>query len=534
MWHQARAKERREQKTWKFAQDFCFGQDIQISQIPIPTDCNPHLSTHTVVGVVVVVVGVVVVVVVGVVDVLLTGRKMVKVAVIGCVHGEVERLYDAVEHLTHPPHSLDIDLILCTGDFQAVREPHDLDSLACPPKYRELHTFYKYYTGSAAASIPLVFVGGNHEASNHLFELFFGGWVAPNMYYLGPGGVLSFNGLRIGGLSGIYKAHDFDKGHFEKPPYSSSSLRSAYHTRSIDIHQILAYSRPAGGEGEANPERPSPPRLDVFMSHDWPTDVVHSGDVDKLLRIKGFLAREIADGSFGSPPLAQVLTNLRPRFWFAAHMHVKFPALVAHPESDEVTKFLALDKIRPNGDFLQVLDIDPLAPEEGGIAVAENEENLLCYDPAWLALLQQTFPLMNFTASRTSLPEGGAPYPDQDAIQAMAARLVQANGSLAIPPDAFVRTQPFADGAIHTGSPQTEALFDLLGVSHSFFSPSDYILSDPGSSAAASGTASSSSSSAPVTASSPAPPSVPPSAITEPSGDSVINMSDDDDDDDDA
>lgn len=30
-----------------------------------------------------------------------------------------------------------------------------------------------------------VFIGGNHEASNHLQELPYGGWVAPNIYYLG-------------------------------------------------------------------------------------------------------------------------------------------------------------------------------------------------------------------------------------------------------------------------------------------------------------------------------------------------------------
>lgn len=30
-----------------------------------------------------------------------------------------------------------------------------------------------------------MFIGGNHEASNHLQELPYGGWVAPNIYYLG-------------------------------------------------------------------------------------------------------------------------------------------------------------------------------------------------------------------------------------------------------------------------------------------------------------------------------------------------------------
>ncbi len=115
-----------------------------------------------------------------------------------------------------------IDLLLCCGDFEAVRDQRDLDQLAGPSKYHFLKgisflmlirlDFHKYYKGEKKAPILTIFVGGNHEASNYLWELYYGGWVCPNIYYLGMTGVVNFGGIRIAGFSGIYKSHDLHKG----------------------------------------------------------------------------------------------------------------------------------------------------------------------------------------------------------------------------------------------------------------------------------------------------------------------------------
>ena len=52
-------------------------------------------------------------------------------------------------------------------------------------------------------------VGGNHEASNYMWELYYGGWAAPRIYYLGHAGVVNFGGVRIGGLSGTFQSHHY-------------------------------------------------------------------------------------------------------------------------------------------------------------------------------------------------------------------------------------------------------------------------------------------------------------------------------------
>ena len=75
---------------------------------------------------------------------------------------------------------------------------------------------------------------------NHAIE----GWLCPNIYFLGNCGVVDIVdktgevALTIGGLSGIFKGHDYLKGRFERTPYDKSSMRSVYHVRNIDEFRL--------------------------------------------------------------------------------------------------------------------------------------------------------------------------------------------------------------------------------------------------------------------------------------------------------
>ena len=65
-----------------------------------------------------------------------------KIAVEGCAHGELEKIYQTIEFL-EKRESVKVDLLICCGDFQSVRTNDDLESMAVPPKFRNMGTFYK-------------------------------------------------------------------------------------------------------------------------------------------------------------------------------------------------------------------------------------------------------------------------------------------------------------------------------------------------------------------------------------------------------
>lgn len=146
-----------------------------------------------------------------------------QIAVEGCGHGELDRIYETMQALERRE-GKKIDLLICCGDFQvrlvvvgwvaaacsttlgrgsrlcvdqagdraherldateagasctaqhiscvnmpaqlpalpaclqAVRNMDDLECMACPPKYRHMATFYKYYSGAQRPPYPTLF-----------------------------------------------------------------------------------------------------------------------------------------------------------------------------------------------------------------------------------------------------------------------------------------------------------------------------------------------------------------------------------------
>lgn len=183
-----------------------------------------------------------------------------------------------------------------------------------PSKYRQIGDFHEYYSGERVAPIPTIFLGGNHEASNYLFELSYGGWVAPNIFYLGAANIVQFGSLRISGVSGIWKGYDYRKPHFERLPYNDDDRQSIYHIRELDVRKLLQVRT----------------QVDLGLSHDWPQGVERFGDYETLFKKKRGFKEDSDVGHLGSVAARELLDHLRPALWFSAHLHVKFTAFVRH------------------------------------------------------------------------------------------------------------------------------------------------------------------------------------------------------------
>lgn len=367
-----------------------------------------------------------------------------KIAIEGCAHGELEKIYECIETLQERE-NFKIDLLICCGDFQSVRNRDDLKAMAVPEKYQQMCSFYKYYSGEKQAPILTIFIGGNHEASNYLQELPYGGWVAPNIYYLGRAGVVKFGNLRIGGISGIFKGRDYNQGLWECLPYSQNSLRSVYHIRSFDVFRLSQLKE----------------KVDIMLSHDWPRGIHEYGDKQNLIKRKPFLREDIESNQLGSMPTEKLLHLLKPDYWFSAHLHCQFAALVKHDENTE-TKFLALDKCLPKRRHLQILDL----PENF------NGDMELKYDLEWLSILKNTNHLMTVKNCDSYMPgPGGNERYDYTPTENEKETIGNQIGSLIIDSNDFVKTAPVFNPAAPKNiplepllNPQTLKLCEKLGI----------------------------------------------------------------------
>ena len=238
-------------------------------------------------------------------------------AVIGCLHGELSKTYEDIQLRDQKDQMRTSILIIC-GDFQAIRHTDDLKTIAIPHKYLT-HTgdFYKYYHSKKIAPILTLVIGGNHEASHHMRELNFGGFLCPNIYFLGAAGVVNIKPiiqntlglkgselktqcLRILGISGIFKPYSFFQDH-PKIPFDKDSKRDCYHVRQLEILRSLMLKN-----------QNTRTKMDICIGHDWPRGAQKYGNYQQLIKLKPFFEDDFKSGKFGNPASTLVLNTIQP------------------------------------------------------------------------------------------------------------------------------------------------------------------------------------------------------------------------------
>ena len=291
----------------------------------------------------------------------------INIIITGCIHGSLDKMYKDIKEYSSS-NNKKIDLVLCTGDFECMRTENDLQFLSCPEKYRKMGDFYKYYTKKLIAPYLTIFIGGNHEASNYLEQNYYGGWVAPNIYYLGRSGLINVKGLRIGGVSGIYNKYDYFRGNFEKNEAEiKGDKKTIFHLREFEIVKMSHIKN----------------KIDILMTHDWPTNLVSNEDRENVFKKKPHFKNDIIEGTLGSFPGEFMLKYLKPKYFVCGHMHFYYDNRIND------TEIFAFDKCLNKRHYFGMIEV-----KKSIFSMDINSDDIYI-DQEWMAIthfFNQYFP----------------------------------------------------------------------------------------------------------------------------------------------
>ena len=217
----------------------------------------------------------------------------VNLAVFGDIHGKQNLMYRTAKKWEEK-HNASIDAILQIGDFETIRTE----------KYHKISDFSSYYRGEKEAPYLTVFIGGNHEAWNVLAPHENGGFIAPNMYYLGRVGKIDIKGVNVAGITGIFSPNNYWRKRDSEP-----SWKWKYYNEE-DVQKLTGME------------------MDVLLLHDWiqPLTGLEINQIEN--------APETAD-EMQVTPLYRLVKEKQPRFVFMGHRHKSF----LESKMDETTIF---------------------------------------------------------------------------------------------------------------------------------------------------------------------------------------------------
>jgi lariat debranching enzyme len=221
-------------------------------------------------------------------------------AAVGDVHGD---MYTMLGLLTNWESRFrqKLSFVLQVGDFEPIRHEADLATMDAPKKYLKLGDFRDFYSGIVEFPWPVWFIGGNHEPYGFLDQTPCGTTITKNCHYLGRVGSVILAGLKIVGVSGIYKEDLFL--HTVRPPVSQIGSRPNKDYISFtqnEITQALDFES-----------------VDILMLHEWPKGIIKQNDLATF-----HPWRKGSDFEQVGNEYAQMLIEyLQPKLVLCGHMH---------------------------------------------------------------------------------------------------------------------------------------------------------------------------------------------------------------------
>ena len=243
-------------------------------------------------------------------------------------------------------------------------------------------------------------------------------------------------------MSGIYKAGvigsvrssccsemltDARKGYYERFPYDQRSIRSIYYTRQYNVNRLTQVRLPSFPFSSLlMPSQLTNP--DILISHDWPQSIERQGNLKALLKLRPGFRTSVDADTLGSPPSMLLLKSLKPKWWFAGNMHVRFEAEVNYArdtertqrgeqnqksgvgkekeiqDNERTTKILALIPILTSLPTLPSLaNLHSFLPAGNRLPPSSSPVQLT-FDPEWLAITRAFHPFLSLEHAQVPFP----------------------------------------------------------------------------------------------------------------------------------
>ncbi|CAG8600678.1 5501_t:CDS:10, partial [Acaulospora colombiana] len=268
-----------------------------------------------------------------------------------------------------------VDVLIICGDFEAIRNEADLLCMAVPQKY---------YTGQKTAPVLTIVIGGNHEASNYLWEL-----------YVSSCSICSLISHRFTDIMEgpeVMLSHDWPEGIYNHGNMAYLLKTKPWFKESIDKKELgnphmmtlLKTARPFWW-------------FSAHMHVRFKAEYDHTGEgVSEWGRGAPSQARS------AGPAVASTSTAQQKKGKSRQNDTSTGPAAASSsgaPSSSSIpstTKFLALDKCLPDRKFLEIVDIP--SPQDHFPA-------RLTFDLEWLAISRAMHPLLLTERKHTVQPK---------------------------------------------------------------------------------------------------------------------------------